>query len=102
VSAVPLDWAVLQRDFGDGGVIPTVAGGKTLVITGVDEDYVYIKHSLWRDRLAREHLEKAVALIEADTMTRHPGLFVEEYRAMVADVRATSVAHVLKHLGVLE
>ena len=35
-------------------------------------------------------------------MTRHSGLFAEEYRTMVADVRATSVAHVLKHLGVLE
>lgn len=99
---MPLDWAGLRRDFGDGGEIPTVAGGKTLRITAVDDEYVHIRHSLWRDRLAREHLEKAVALIEADAMTRHAGLFAEEYRTMVADVRATSVAHVLKHLGVLE
>jgi hypothetical protein len=99
---MPLDWVGLQRDFGSGGEIPTVAGGKKLVITAVDDDYVHIKHSLWRDQLAREHLEKAVALIEADEMTRHAGLFPEEYRTMVADVRATSVAHVLKHLGVLE
>jgi hypothetical protein len=99
---MPLDWAVLQRDFGTGGEIPTVAGGKTLRITAVDDEYVHIRHSLWRDRLAREHLEKAVALIEADAMTRHAGLFAEEYRTMITDVRATSVAHVLKHLGVLE
>ena len=99
---MPLDWAALQRDFGHGGDVPTVAGGKTLRITAVDDDYVYIKHSLWRDQIAREHLEKAVALIEADAMTRHSGLFAEEYRTMVADVRATSAAHVLKHLGVLE
>ncbi len=99
---MPLDWAGLQRDFGSGGEIPTVAGGKKLVITAVDDEYVHIKHPLWRDRLAREHLEKAVGLIEADEMTRHSGLFAEEYRTMVADVRATSAAHVLKHLGVLE
>lgn len=99
---MPLDWAGLQRDLGAGGEIPTVAGGKKLVITAVDDDFVYIKHSLWRDKLAREHLEKATALIEADAMTRHSGLFAEEYRTMVADVRATSAAHVLKHLGILE
>ena len=99
---MPLDWVGLQRDFGTGGEIPTVAGGKKLVITAVDDDYVHIKHPLWRDRLAREHLEKAVALVETDAMSRHSGLFVEEYRTMVADVRATSAAHVLKHLGVLE
>ena len=102
MRAVPLDWAQLQREFGEGGDIPTVAGGKTLRITAVDDEYVHIKHTLWRDRLAREHLEKAVALIESDAMTRHAGLFPEEYRTMVADVRATSAAHVLKHLGVLE
>jgi hypothetical protein len=99
---MPLDWAGLQRDFASGGEIATVAGGKKLLITAVDDEYVHIRHPLWRDRLAREHLEKAVALIEADEMTRHSGLFAEEYRTMVVDVRATSVAHVLKHLGVLE
>jgi hypothetical protein len=35
-------------------------------------------------------------------MTRHAGLFVEEYRTEVADVRATSAAHVLKDFGFLE
>ena len=99
---MPLDWARLQEEFGAGGEIPTVAGGKTLVITAVDDEYVHIRHTLWRDKLAREHLEKAAALIEADEMTRHAGLFAEEYRTLVADVRATSAAHVLKHLGLLE
>ena len=35
-------------------------------------------------------------------MTRHAGLFPEDYRAMVADVRATSAAHVLTYIGLLE
>ncbi|MHA6783617.1 hypothetical protein ACVGOW_21900 [Pseudonocardia saturnea] len=97
-----LDWAQVEDRYGGGMRIPTVAGGKTLEITGVDADGVHIRHSLWRDTLAREHLVKAVELIEADQMSRHAGLFVEEYRALVADVRATSAAHVLKDLGFLE
>jgi hypothetical protein len=99
---VPLDWETVLSRYGAGTRIPTVAGGKTLEITGADHTGVHIKTALWRDTLARPHLEKAVGLLESEQMTRHAGLFVEEYRAMVADVRATSVAHVLKDLGWLE
>jgi hypothetical protein len=99
---VPLDWGEVVERYAEGARIPTVAGGKTLEITGADVSGVHIRHALWRDTLPREHLEKAVELVEADRMTRHAGLFVEDYRAMVADVRATSAAHVLKDLGYLE
>jgi hypothetical protein len=99
---VPLDWSEVLRRYNGGATIPTVAGGKTLQITGVDEDGVHIRNALWRDTLERRHLEKAVELVETDRMTRHAGLFVEEYRALVADVRATSAAHVLKDLGLLD
>lgn len=98
---MPLDWAQVRERYAGGVRIPTVAGGKTLEITGVDEAGVHIRHSVWRDTLPREHLEKAVSLVESDRMTRHAGLFVEDYRALVADVRATSAAHVLKDLGFL-
>ncbi|HEX4392080.1 MAG TPA: hypothetical protein VH084_11140 [Mycobacterium sp.] len=97
-----LDWAEVTRRYDGGTKIPTVAGGKTLEITGVDHTGIHIRNALWRDTLSREHLEKAVELVETDRMTRHAGLFVEEYRALVADVRATSAAHVLKDLGVLD
>jgi hypothetical protein len=99
---VPLDWTAVRSRYGGGARIATVAGGKTLEITGVDDNGVHIRHALWRDTLAREHLEQAVLLIEEDRMTRHAGLFVEDYRALVADVRATSAAHVLKDLGFLQ
>ena len=99
---MPLDWSEIQRRYGVGARIPTVAGGKTLEITSVDDDNIHIRHSLWSDVLSREHLEKAVRLIEEGRITRHAGLFAEEYRVEVADVRATSAAHVLKHLGFLE
>ena len=99
---MPLDWKAVVGRYGGGARIPTVAGGKTLEITGADETGVHIRHALWRDTLPREHLERAVELVESDRMTRHAGLFVEDYRALVADVRATSAAHVLKDLGYLE
>ena len=58
----------------EGGTqIPTVAGGKTLEITGVDEAGVHIRHSLWRDTLAREHLEKAAAPHGAAGQSRPAG-----------------------------
>jgi hypothetical protein len=88
--------------YAGGARVPTVAGGKTLEITGADASGVHIRHALWRDTLPREHLERAVALVEADRMTRHAGLFLDVYRALVAAVRATSAAHVLKDLGYLE
>ena len=97
-----LEWTEVMSRYAGGTTIPTVAGGKSLEITGVDESGVHIRNSLWRDTLAREHLEKAAELLESDRMSRHAGLFVEEYRALVADVRATSAAHVLKDLGFLQ
>lgn len=99
---MPLDWAQVQRRYAGGACIQTVAGGKRLEITGVDEDYVYIRSPLWQDALARVDLVRASELIESGRMTRLAGLFVEEYRAEVADVRPTSAAHVLKDFGFLE
>jgi hypothetical protein len=99
---MPLDWAEVKKRYEGGTRIPTVAGGRSLEITGVDDEAVYIRNPLWSDALRREHLEKAVDLIEQGRLTRHAGLFAEEYRTQVADVRATSAAHVLKDFGFLE
>ena len=99
---MPLDWAEVKKRYEGGTRIPTVAGGRSLEITGVDDEAVYIRNPLWADALRREHLEKAVDLIEQGRLTRHAGLFAEDYRAQVADARATSAAHVLKDFGFLE
>jgi hypothetical protein len=99
---MPLDWAEVKKRYEGGTRIPTVAGGRTLEITGVDDEAVYIRNPLWSDALRREHLEEAVDLIEQGRLTRHAGLFAEEYRAQVVDARATSAAHVLKDFGFLE
>ena len=99
---MPLKWTEVEERYAGGGLVPTVAGGKSLEITGVDSDGIHIRTYLWRDTLRRRDLEKAVDLIECDRLSRKAGAFVEEYRTLVADVRATSAAHVLKDLGWLE
>jgi hypothetical protein len=102
IDPMPMSWFEVEKRY-DGGVqIPTVAGGKTLQVTSVDAAGVHIRNALWRDTLLRQDLEKAVDLIEQGRMSRDAGRFVEEYRVLVADVRATSAAHVLKDLGFLE
>lgn len=97
-----LDWNEVVNRYGAGASIPTVAGGKTLEITAADETAIHISHRLWKDSLDRVDLERAVELIENGTIPRDARWFVEDYRALVVDVRATSVAHVLKDLGHLE
>ena len=41
-------------------------------------------------------------LIEAGTISSDPGLFVEDYMLYVTNVRATSVAHILRDLDFLD
>lgn len=96
---MPLDWDEVKRRYGDGARVPTVAGGKTLEITGADDESIQIRTSLWRDQLRREDLEKAVRLLEEGRLSHDPAAFAEEYRYAVADSRMTSAAHVLKDLG---
>lgn len=96
-----LDWTSVIDRYGDGRTIATIAGGKTFRVTGADETGVHIKNALWRDTLARADLERAVELVESNRISGQAGVFVEEYRAFVADVRVTSAAHVLKDLGYL-
>ncbi|MCX9192362.1 hypothetical protein C3Y87_13270 [Carbonactinospora thermoautotrophica] len=98
---MPLDWTQVINRYGTGAVIPTAAGGRTFQIVSADEKCVRIRTPLWEDSLAREHLERAVELIEAGKLSRTTGPFVEEYRVLVAGKRPTSVAHILKDLGYL-
>ena len=72
---MPLDWAEVKKRYAGGARIPTVAGGRSLEIVGVDDDAVYIRNPLWSDALRREHLEKAADLIEEGRLTRHAGPF---------------------------
>lgn len=100
---MPLDWDEVMRRYGAGARVPTVAGGKILEVTGADDRAIHIRGgSLWKAALAREHLERAVELIERGELSRSPVAFVEEYHARVAPVRGTSAAHILKDLGFID
>lgn len=96
-----LDWTQVKKKYGKGAEVPTVAGGKTLTVTGADDEAIHIKSPLWTAKLSRANLEKGVELIEQGVIARDPGLFVEDYRIYVTDERATSAAHILRDLGIL-
>lgn len=99
---MPLDWSEVRRRYGGGAEVPTCAGGKFLHVADVDDDAIHISSPIWEARLDRTNLEQGVALIEDGTISRDPGLFVEDYMLYVANQRATSVAHILRDLGFLD
>lgn len=99
---MPLDWSVVKKKYGNGAEVPTVAGGKTLTVTGADDEAIYIENPLWKAKLSRANLEKGVQLIEEGVIDRNPGFFVEDYRIYVTDERSTSAAHILSDLGYLD
>ncbi len=99
---MPLNWKEVKKKYAKGTEIPTVAGGKTLTITGCDDKAIYIENPLWKAELSRVNLEKGVELIEEGLIDKDPGLFVEDYRVYVTDERSTSAAHVLYDLGFLD
>lgn len=83
-------------------MVPTVAGGKFLHVAKVNDQAIHIESPIWSVALDRSNLEKGVALIEEGTISRDPGLFVEDYMLYVANQRATSVAHILRDFGFLD
>lgn len=99
---MPLDWSIVKNKYGNGAMVPTVTGGKFLQVTRVDDDAIYIESPIWSTKLQRINLEKGVELIDQGTVSRDPGLFVEDYILYVANERATSVAHLLRDLGFLD
>jgi hypothetical protein len=99
---MPLDWNIVKEKYGTGYQVPTCAGGKFLKIAFADDEAIHIESPIWQATLHRSNLEKGVALIEEGTISRDPGLFVEDYMLYVANERATSVAHILRDLEFLD
>jgi len=99
---VPLDWADVVRRYEQGAEIPTVAGGKTVKVVRADERCIFVRGPLFQATLSRENLEHAIRLIEDGVVSRDPRFFVDDYKILVADERATTVAHVLMDLGFLD
>jgi len=99
---MPLDWSEVKAKYGAGYQVPTIRGGKFVNIVRVDDEAIYIETPIWSAKLHRKNLEAGVALIESGVISRDPGLFVEDYMLYVAHERASSVAHILRHLGILD
>lgn len=99
---MPLDWSAVKAKYGTGFQVPTCAGGKFLKVARVDDEAIYIESPIWSAKLHRDNLENGVMLIEDGTISRDPGLFVEDYMLYVANERATSVAHILRDLDFLD
>ena len=73
---MPLDWNTVIAKYGQGYMVPTVAGGKFLKVARADEEAIHIESPIWSAKLHRVNLEKGVALIEDGTISRDPVLFV--------------------------
>ncbi len=99
---MPLEWNVVVAKYGAGYQVPTIRGGKFVNVVRVDDEAIHIESPIWKARLQRKNLEAAVDLIEAEVISRDPGLFVEDYMLYVAHERASSVAHIFRDLGILD
>ncbi len=99
---MPLDWSKVMERYASGARVPTITGGKHLQVSHATDEAIYIESPIWTARLAREDLEKGVKLIDEGTISTDPGLFVEDYMIYVSKNRATSVAHILRDLGILD
>ena len=100
--ATSLDWDDVVKRYGNGAEIASIPGAATLAVTGADDEFIYVKHRLWKDKLTRKNIEKAVGMLAAGKMARTSGDFVDQYRTFIADERPTTAATVLKDLGFLK
>lgn len=101
LASTQLDWAAVVKRYAGGAEITPIPGASTLSVTGADDEFIYVKHRLWKDRLTRKNLEKAAALLAEGKMTRKSGDFVDQYRTFIADERPTTAATIMKDLGYL-
>ena len=99
---MPLDWSQIVERYKHGADLPSMPGARTLKVVGADEQYIYVSHRLWQDKLSRAYLEKAMRLLEDGQMTRNYGDVIDHYRTFIADERPTTAATVLKDLGFLD
>lgn len=93
-----LDWSAVVARYASGAAIP---GAASVMVTGADDDYIYVKHRLWEDRFSRKHMERAVSLLAAGKMSRQKSSFIEQYRLFASEERPTTAAWIMKDLGFL-
>lgn len=92
-------WSEIVARYAGGARLPSMPGARTLEVTGADDEYIYVAHRLWKDRITRAHLEKAMTLLDEGRMTRSYADVIDHYRTYIADERPTTAATILKDLG---
>lgn len=81
---MPLDWSAVKNKYGAGFHAPTCAGGKFLKVARAEHEAIYIDSPIWSAKLHQANLENGMALMEGGTISRDPGLFVEDDMLYVA------------------
>ena len=102
-GAMPLDWSMVSRTIrGRRGGPDRSPAGSSCTWLGPTRRRSTSSRRYGARCWSESNLEKGVELIEEGTISRDPGLFVEDYMLYVANKRATSVAHILRDLGFLD
>lgn len=96
---MPLDWSAVRVRYQRETPLPPIAGTRTLTVVSVDEDGLTVRSSIWTKGVKREHLERAVELMEAGVISRRWEDFVEQYGRHVTSERRSLSATILKDLG---
>lgn len=97
-----IEWSDIVARYKNGAQLPSMPGARTLEVTGADDEYIFVSHRLWSDKLTRANIEKAMALLDEGKMTRDYATVIDHYRTFIADERPTTAATVLKDLGYLD
>ena len=79
-SEMALDWDEVRARYDGGGTVPSLTGGSTVEVTGVSEDRIFLRHSLWGDSLSRRELETALDLLDGGSVPSDPIGFAEGFR----------------------
>lgn len=109
--ATEFDWGALRARYERQRALPALTGGSTVDVVDVDDERICLRQRLWRDCLAREDLETAVALLRDRQITGSAVEFAEGLRRYYSggpQVRTgctripNMAAVVLKDLGFLD
>jgi hypothetical protein len=98
---MPLDWHRIEERYPPGTAVKSVQGTREMVVSGIDEEAILLSTRFWTKPLMREHLERAVELIESGRIEPRTATFVEQYGKAVTKERRSLAAHLLTDLGYL-
>ncbi len=99
---MPLNWPDVKTRYRPGTRVKPAAGSRELTVVAVDDKHISLASPLWTKTLKREHLERAVDLMERGEMSVRLADFVEEYGKHVTTARRSLAAQLLKDMGYLE